>query len=395
MKTLISFFFLSLITDVAFPQWIQQTSNTTKMLRSICFTDVNRGIVVGDSGTILKTTDGGTVWTTISSGTIKNLNSVDFPNADTGFAVGDDGIILKSINGGSTWALNFTGPGDAYCVRFPDANTGWVTDSEANILKTYDGGNTWYMLVGLIAPFYSAYFKDTTDGYLAGGGSGSETGVIIRTIDYLNTILPETRTVLYSIFFPDDSTGYAAGMYGTIVKTNDAGTTWNILHHDSGPFYYSVFFTEKNTGYVAGSDGTIKKTTDGGFSWSVSPSGISEELRDIYFVNADTGYAVGGNGVILKTTSGGFVGVGEKEKEEPGFTVYPNPARDKIMIIPRKMHHDKLTLTITGFMGNQVFTAVFQNQGVCEVDVSSLPQGMYILKIETGSGLEVKKIMVR
>lgn len=354
------------------------------------------GIVVGDSGTILKTTDGGTIWTPISSGTTKNLNSVDFPNADTGFAVGENGIILKTIDGGSTWALNFNGPSDAYCVKFPDENTGWVTDSEGNVLKTWDGGLTWYIIVGFIsAPIYSVYLKDTTDGYLAGGGNGDEKGFIIRMKDDYWTILPESQTVLYSIFFPDDSTGFAAGMYGTIVRTNDAGTTWNILQHDMGPFYFSVFFTDKNTGYIAGADGLIKKTTNGGLSWTVSSSGTTEVLRDIYFLNADTGYAIGGNGTILKTNTGGFVHMENKEPTEPAFTVYPNPANEKIIVSPGKRSSERFILTITDLIGVQKMNKELQGQNQYELDVSSYSDGVYLLQIQTQSGFECKKLVIK
>ena len=36
------------------------------------------GFVVGEYGTILKTTDGGTTWAIQSSGTTNNLNDIDF-----------------------------------------------------------------------------------------------------------------------------------------------------------------------------------------------------------------------------------------------------------------------------------------------------------------------------
>ena len=55
------------------------------------------------NGTILKTIDGGTTWTTLSSGTTNDLNSVYFTDANTGYAVGDTGTILKTIDGGTTW----------------------------------------------------------------------------------------------------------------------------------------------------------------------------------------------------------------------------------------------------------------------------------------------------
>jgi photosystem II stability/assembly factor-like uncharacterized protein len=398
MKKPILLFCLLMISILVFPQWVQQTSNTTRMLRSICFTNENTGIVVGDHGTILKTTDGGVIWSSISSGTVNDLNSVDFPNADTGFAVGDSGTIIKTIDGGASWTSIAPFPfwEIFYCVKFPDENKGWVTDSEGDVFKTYDGGLTWYTIPDLItAPIYSACFTDTTFGYLVGGGNGDEKGFIIKAGEDIWTILPENRTVLYSVFFPNDSTGYAAGIYGTVVKTNDAGHTWNILQHDNGPFYYSVFFTDKNTGYVAGADGIIKKTTDGGLNWTVSPSGITEELRGITFLNADTGYAVGRNGTILKTNTGGFVSIENQVPEEPAFTVYPNPANDKIIIILGKKSSERFILTITDLMGIQKMHRELQNQIQYELDVSSYCEGVYLIKLQTKSGFECIKLLIK
>ena len=48
-------------------------------------------MAVGDLGTILKTTDAGTSWTSQSSGTTNNLWGVTFINANTWTVVGDLG----------------------------------------------------------------------------------------------------------------------------------------------------------------------------------------------------------------------------------------------------------------------------------------------------------------
>ena len=42
-------------------------------LFGVFFTDANNGTVVGDDGTILRTTNGGTNWTSQTSGTTENL----------------------------------------------------------------------------------------------------------------------------------------------------------------------------------------------------------------------------------------------------------------------------------------------------------------------------------
>jgi photosystem II stability/assembly factor-like uncharacterized protein len=64
------------------------------------FVDAQVGWAVGDGGTILNTSDGGTNWAAQTSGTIKRLRSVHFTNAQVGWAVGEDGTILKTCDGG-------------------------------------------------------------------------------------------------------------------------------------------------------------------------------------------------------------------------------------------------------------------------------------------------------
>jgi len=67
------------------------------------FIDENNGWVVGDSGTILKTTNAGATWAQQTSGTEHNLLAVCFKNLNTGWAVGggefweeDSAEILKN-----------------------------------------------------------------------------------------------------------------------------------------------------------------------------------------------------------------------------------------------------------------------------------------------------------
>ena len=59
------------------------------------FSTETDGYVVGDSGTIYHTTDGGIVWEAEVSGVSSKLNSVDFLNESLGFIAGDEGVILK------------------------------------------------------------------------------------------------------------------------------------------------------------------------------------------------------------------------------------------------------------------------------------------------------------
>jgi photosystem II stability/assembly factor-like uncharacterized protein len=83
--------------------WRSQESGTTNMLWSVCFDDANIGTVVGDNGTILRTTNGGSTWTSQSGGTSYWLDGVSFTDGKRGTVVGEYGTILCTSTGGVTW----------------------------------------------------------------------------------------------------------------------------------------------------------------------------------------------------------------------------------------------------------------------------------------------------
>ena len=104
-----------------------------------------------------------------------------------------------------------------------------------------------------------------------------------------------TSNNLYSVCFPAESTGYAAGYLGTIVKTIDKGETWTKLHGDTTRFFWSVYFNDSLTGYAVGYDyeninGVISKTKDGGMTWSTLTPGTPGALLSVCFPDTNTGY---------------------------------------------------------------------------------------------------------
>ena len=79
-------------------------------LNAITFTDQNTGFAVGNSGAIIKTINGGTIWTNVESPpTAYNLLTVSFPGPLVGFAAGYYGTIVKTTDGGLTWTTLSTG----------------------------------------------------------------------------------------------------------------------------------------------------------------------------------------------------------------------------------------------------------------------------------------------
>jgi hypothetical protein len=62
----------------------------------------------------------------------------------------------------------------------------------------------------------------------------------------------------------------------------------------------SIFFADINTGYAAGRFGTIVKTTDGGASCTAQLSRILNDLTSAYYSETNHGCAVGYSATICR-----------------------------------------------------------------------------------------------
>jgi photosystem II stability/assembly factor-like uncharacterized protein len=70
------------------------SSGTTHALRSVHFSSRAYGLIAGDSGTVLSTSDTGHTWTAAPVVTPQNLFAVFSRDRHNGTAVGKDGVIL-------------------------------------------------------------------------------------------------------------------------------------------------------------------------------------------------------------------------------------------------------------------------------------------------------------
>jgi photosystem II stability/assembly factor-like uncharacterized protein len=116
-------FFVLFSSISVFGQWSPVNSGTTNNLNGTYLLDSGTGFVVGDTGTILKTTNAGATWMPLVSGTTTTLNAVHFFDASAGVAVGEQGLILRTTDGGTGWVPVSSGVGDTLrSVSFEGVN---------------------------------------------------------------------------------------------------------------------------------------------------------------------------------------------------------------------------------------------------------------------------------
>jgi photosystem II stability/assembly factor-like uncharacterized protein len=202
--------------------WTTMTLPTTNDLNDIKFVNDTVGLAVGYRE-IWKTTDQGKTWS--SQYANQNLAfpvffSVEFQNADTVFIAGVDGEtgrILKTTNGGDEWSSTSISPQMRFDVKFPSKLIGYTTGTNSDIYKTIDGGANWSLISDPeISNNKKMSFLSENIGYAAGYN-----GHILGTIDGgLNWSTEETGIDddLNWIHFVTETLGFAVGDTGTILK---------------------------------------------------------------------------------------------------------------------------------------------------------------------------------
>lgn len=303
-------------------------------IMSLYFTDDNTGYAAGFddldyTGILLKTIDGGDNWDTLLYlPNFTGLSSVFFTDANTGY-VGGSHTLLKTVNAGSTWSVDSTGLGQwypytAYGVFFITQDTGYAADYTGTLYRTTDAGGSWHFMSAVNDAGAAICFPNTSTGYAVTATScfySPYASVKMLKTENGGSSWSELSNgtnsgyCLFSVFFPDDSTGYAGGISDTgcmFMKTTNGGKNWSSSYLEYPANCNSLFFTSKNIGYMAGYQGYIGKTTDGGITWTKMPGGTSNELGSVFFTNPKTGYAAGvdlttsqSQGIILKSVNSG------------------------------------------------------------------------------------------
>lgn len=301
--TLVTIFMLcSSSSYLAQQVWVKQNSGTTKLLYMPFFTDNNNGTIVGQQGTILRTTDGGITWNSQYSTTLHSLTSVYFSDVNNGIAVGASGTVLKTEDGGETWVNQNSGFVFNFitALSFANSNVGVAVGEDGLIIKTTDGGENWFQQYSEITNwFYGVSFVNENVGTAVSFGGG-----IVRTTNGGATWVRQnsgTTEDLVGVFFTNVDHGTAVGYKGTILRTTDGGQTWNKQNGGTSNWLRGIYFTDVNNGIVAGENGIILQTTNGGETWVKQNSGTTSSLVGVYLADINSGTIVGFDGTILKS----------------------------------------------------------------------------------------------
>ena len=290
-------FVLLTLTQSGFTQcWTTQNSGTTSYLSDVFFVDNQQGWVVGASGTILHTTDGGGNWSSQTSGTTSMITGLFFLDANAGWATMSQGDILHTTNGGNSWNIQTTPTTESLeAIYFTDGNNGWAVGACGTLLSTTNGGANWALHAnhGLIEASLTAIDLSDQIGLITASNAS-----MLRTTDGGQN---------WSVINPGHSIGFldmarqgskVIAVGKTVWQSEDAGENWTQVTNlnQSEPTWYSIAAFSNSEWLMGGNSGSAAYTSDSGNAWS---SQVNEDSLTITAISPH-GFAVGANGKIWK-----------------------------------------------------------------------------------------------
>ncbi len=326
MKTTNSFCLTNLVlfccfflpAKAQFGTWTHSRSSyPTEAINDLCFTDLQNGICAGEAGIIGRTTNGGQSWTPLQPVTFRNLYSVVSINNAVSYICGDSGTVLKSVNGGFNFTLlPFPTNELVSDIFFLNVDTGYALTS-TSILKTANGGNTWSVLYNALAitalpAFTDIHFFNQNLGYVTYDNKK------LRTYDGGLTWIQSTYAPLpiYMSKYYSPSLGYAVANGSSTVnyyyKTIDSGATWTQVYayNCQYPQYTRLqILDSNNTVIIADNPATngvrFHATTNGGTSWSAVENTNFEYSTSLFFTDPLHGHIGGLWGSFANTIDNG------------------------------------------------------------------------------------------
>lgn len=409
----------SLLITNCFSQygWFQVYSGVIQNLNAVHFMNASTGLIVGDDGIILRTTNYGFNWTVVplQPPIADSFFDVYFDIGTDAHMVSDSGGIYRSTNSGLNWVKQTSGTNlRLNGIFFIDGNTGFVAGNSRTALYTTNDGSVWNMFPATPVPvnFFDPGSEPFAGVVILGGESIPSGGTLQRTTNMgMNWITDYYGpNKINTVVLQNSNTGYAAGANGMILKTTNGGTNWNPQVSPIPVEIVSLSLVSANplTLYGCGLDGAIIKTTNGGTNWFTQLSPVPHSFFDVYFIDEYKGFICGSDGTILMTTTGGVTFVEQKNTEIPNefilFQNYPNPfnpvtnikfqvartAEGKWQTAVRLIVYDALGREIASLVNEQLKAGTYQ----VDWDASNNANGVYFYRIMAGDFISTKRMVL-
>jgi photosystem II stability/assembly factor-like uncharacterized protein len=231
------------------------------------FATEQRAIAIRPEGQIVLSVDAGQTWSIaddrLSQDQIR-LNDATMASATVGLVVGNEGLILRSTNGGSSWAaVNSGTPQQLRAVRCLTATV--CVAGGGGVLRSTDGGATWTVLPSPGNGFGANAIARLSDNVAVIASADG----LWRTADAGLTwtrVYTATRGTQLGVAFSTTGIGIATG-YDGVLRSTDLGLTWAPLTDPAAQdrsYLSDVVWVSATTVLVGGEGGAILRNLQAG-----------------------------------------------------------------------------------------------------------------------------------
>jgi photosystem II stability/assembly factor-like uncharacterized protein len=386
MKSILTSILL-LCETVGYTQWTAAPTGTTEDLTTIAFANSTIGLSAGKLATagnslVLRTTDGGTTWATNQAALVGVVRDIAMHPGGNAIIVADSGRVYTSSDYGDTWSNQtaFTTT-DLSATQFISSDIIVCGDADGTLYKSLDGGVTWNASDTAFDVRINQLLYQNNKLWLSGEG-----GIIASSLDTGNSW--QVYAQPYFGFFSGngiavfDTVGYAVSDYGFAVKYHPT-SGWTSLSIPTANTVHSVASGNLLSAVIIGDNGFIYRTEDGNNWIDETYSNTTINLLDITYIDAATAIICGTGGTILKSTTD-ISGIADHSNGDD-ISLYPNPATNGITL---RADQNIQQVSIFDIYGKLV-VAETDLQQTNYINLEHLQSGMYLLRVETQSGISI------
>ena len=277
-----------------------------------------KGIAVGSFGLIMETADGGATWTLIEPVTDQGLLGIASAG-DRQIIVGQAGIVLTRVGDAKWEQLENDMSIRLLNVDLHESGLAVAVGEFGAIKRSRDNGTTWdsitidwglYNEDGYEAHLYDVNIRDENNIVIVG-----EFGLVLWSVDGGDTFAARHQgdESLFAIEIDAEGTGtgFAVGQDGEVLRSRDAGVTWDRLDAGSTANLLGVWSGQGEVVVVGIRE--MLRSSDDGDTWTRSEdlgvvrtwyqgvdAGVAETEGGNGFLRTQAVYVVGYNGTISK-----------------------------------------------------------------------------------------------
>ncbi len=309
---------------------VNQSVATTLDFFDVWFLDASTGYVVGEAGTVYRTTNGGATWVLISGGSLDHLNAMDFSaDGQSGIAVGEGGVVARTLDGGESWSMSNAGLAGTvfYGVSVPKVgglNTAFIC-GDGGVFRCLDitaPTLSWSLLTLPAGTYRQVHFaagpsmgvcvgEDPAPGgsaaqvYSTANGDAALAGSVVWTA---GTGLPADTSFFCVVSEPVSYNFYVGGAGGNIYTSTPATLpAWTAVASPSASQVLSLQAPGAGITLMAVfGDNTVRRLLTAGPLWQITGARTGT-AASVGFADANNGYLVtqGAGKGLFRTTDGG------------------------------------------------------------------------------------------